>query len=134
MQNTVKAPLESEDTVALKDVSSASILKEMPFYFPLSDSTTERVNELMASYASEIPFVPLQQKSLVGHLNGFVDLIAQYNGKFYVMDYKSNYIVQGYAFEAMHNKMRSSNYGLQGVLYTLALHRYLQIRLPNYSL
>lgn len=133
MQNTVKAPLESEDTVALKDVSSASILKEMPFYFPLSDSTTERVNELMASYAPEIPFVPLQQKSLVGHLNGFVDLIAQYNGKFYVMDYKSNYIVQGYAFEAMHNKMRSSNYGLQGVLYTLALHRYLQIRLPNYS-
>ena len=32
MQNTVKAPLESEDTVALKDVSSASILKEMPFW------------------------------------------------------------------------------------------------------
>jgi exodeoxyribonuclease V beta subunit len=133
VQNTVQGPLERDNSIALKDVSSVSLLKEMPFYFPLSDSTTQSINELMESHAPEIPFVPIQDKSLVGHLNGYVDLIAQYNGKFYVMDYKSNFIAQGYDHKAMHNKMSSSNYGLQGVLYTLALHRYLQQRLLNYQ-
>lgn len=137
IQNTLHAPLEFDNLIALKDVSSASVLKEMPFYFPISGSSTEQINELMASHAPEIPFVPIQDKSLVGHLNGFVDLIAQYSSddseQFFVMDYKSNFISQGYDFDAMHYKMQTSNYGLQGVLYTLALHRYLQHRLPNYQ-
>ncbi len=131
--NTVTAPLELGSNIALKDIGTNDVLKEMPFYMSLHEADTVKLNQLMQQHGAEIPYQPLAYRDLVGHMNGFIDLIAHYDGRFYVMDYKSNFIAEGYGHEAMHHKMLHANYGLQGVLYTLALHRYLRQHLPNYS-
>jgi exodeoxyribonuclease V beta subunit len=66
-----------------------------------------------------------------GFLTGFIDLICQYRGKFYVMDYKTNFL-EDYQQDSLLAGMRDHNYGLQYWIYSLVLHQYLQKRLPDY--
>ena len=74
----------------------------------------------------------LQANYLNGMLKGFIDLIFEHQGRYYVIDYKSNYLGpdnSAYTQGAMREKMLSSRYDLQYVLYTLALHKLLKVRL-----
>jgi exodeoxyribonuclease V beta subunit len=77
-------------------------------------------------------FQPLTSKQMAGYLTGFIDLLCEYEGRYYVMDYKTNALAD-YSAETMIQAMREHNYGLQYWLYSVVLHRYLQMRLPNYS-
>jgi exodeoxyribonuclease V beta subunit len=65
-----------------------------------------------------------------------VDLVFEWQGSFYIIDYKSNLLGQSsnfYAAEFLRKAMVSSAYPLQYLIYTVALHRYLQTRLLNYD-
>ncbi len=67
---------------------------------------------------------------------GFIDLVFEHQGRYYVVDYKSNWLGEGdaaYTDEAMQATVASHRYDLQYVLYLLALHRQLQLRLPDYD-
>lgn len=69
-------------------------------------------------------------------LKGFIDLVFRWQGKYYLLDYKSNWLGDSHAAytpEAMAQAMIGHRYDLQYQLYTLALHRYLQHRLPDYD-
>jgi exodeoxyribonuclease V beta subunit len=81
-----------------------------------------------------------------GYLNGFIDLTAVVpdsdgHGRYVVMDYKTNTLtkrgegpaVTDYAIGSMRKAMEDSHYLLQSMLYQVALHRYLQWRLPDYD-
>lgn len=71
-----------------------------------------------------------------GFLKGFVDLVFRHDGRFYVADYKSNWLgehARNYRAERMASAMREHHYYLQYHLYVLALHRYLSARLPDYD-
>lgn len=71
---------------------------------------------------------------LNGMLKGFIDLIFEYQGKYYVADYKSNYLGPddaAYTQEAMRDKILNSRYDMQYVIYILALHKLLQARLGD---
>jgi exodeoxyribonuclease V beta subunit len=72
------------------------------------------------------------KKQIEGFLTGFIDLICEYQGKYYVMDYKTNSL-DNYQTETIISAMREHNYGLQYWLYSLVLHLYLQARLPQYQ-
>lgn len=79
---------------------------------------------------------PLNAAQLNGMLKGFIDLLLCVNGRYYVLDYKSNYLgadANAYTQEAMHDAMLAHRYELQGLLYQLALHRLLRARLPDYD-
>src|SRR5699024_7169570 len=70
-----------------------------------------------------------------GYLKGFVDLIFRYNGKYYILDYKTNFLgdeVSDYGQPALNNEMREALYDLQAHIYTIALHRYLTDKVPGY--
>ena len=77
-------------------------------------------------------FQPLTSKQMCGYLTGFIDLICEYKGLYYVMDYKTNSLPD-YTPENLTRAMREHNYGLQYWIYTVVLHRYLQLRLPDYD-
>ena len=77
-------------------------------------------------------YQPLSEKIMCGYLTGFIDLICEHNGQYYVMDYKSNGL-ESYEQDDLIKSMREHNYGLQYWIYTLVLHQYLKTRLPNYS-
>ena len=69
-------------------------------------------------------------------LKGFIDLTFEYNGRFYVLDWKSNYLGDNqslYTKDALIEAMQDHRYDLQYQIYSLALHKYLSQRLPNYS-
>jgi len=69
-------------------------------------------------------------------LKGFIDLLFEYQGRYYVLDYKSNYLgdnLADYEPERLVHAIAEHRYDLQYQLYTLALHRLLKQRLPNYD-
>ena len=73
---------------------------------------------------------------LNGMLKGFIDLVFEHDGRYYVGDYKSNYLGptdEAYTAGAMARVVAEKRYDLQYALYLLALHRLLKSRLPDYD-
>ena len=78
----------------------------------------------------------LQFSALAGYLRGFVDLVFEHDGRWHVVDYKSNHMgayAEDYAPPRLAAAMAEHHYVLQYHLYLVALHRYLQVRLPEYD-
>jgi exodeoxyribonuclease V beta subunit len=126
----VTTPLDEQDSnFCLKNIADKSCLKEMPFYLALKPIHTRNINQILMN---DPTFQPLSKKTINGMLTGFIDLICEYNHKFYVMDYKTNYLTD-YAMPQLIQAMRQHNYGLQYWLYSLVLHRYLKARIDNYA-
>ncbi len=132
LELVVATPL-TAGSYALAMLADELCLKEMGFYFHLSRLATDRINDLLAE---EPTFVPLGHKVMCGYLTGFVDLICAYAGKYYILDYKTNFLGElmgDYAPGQLVAAMQSHNYGLQYWIYTLVLHRHLQNSVPDYS-
>ena len=75
-------------------------------------------------------------RELQGYLGGFIDLVFLHEGRWYVVDYKSNFLgprPASYAPERLARAMSLHHYYLQYHLYVLAVHRYLTLRLPGYD-
>ncbi len=116
---------------------------EMEFYLPirqLSPTTLQSLfdgildKDLFADYFEVLNRLSFRQSR--GMLQGFIDLVFTHNGRFYILDWKSNHLgmnISDYNHEKMHESMSQSAYILQYHLYTLALDRLLKVRLPGYS-
>jgi exodeoxyribonuclease V beta subunit len=76
--------------------------------------------------------VALESRQLEGMLTGFMDLVLRHEGRYYVLDYKSNRM-PGYSPEQLQQAMLTHRYDVQAVLYVLALHRLLKSRLAGYD-
>ena len=68
------------------------------------------------------------RQRIEGLLTGFIDLVYEFAGRYYVLDYKSNQLPD-YAPATLARSVREHEYDLQYTLYTLALHRWLRFRL-----
>jgi len=69
-------------------------------------------------------------------MHGFIDLIFEQDGRYYLADYKSNWLgdsVEQYHRGAMHQAMVDHYYDLQYWIYLLALHRYCRTHVPDYD-
>jgi len=69
-------------------------------------------------------------------MKGFIDLVFEHNGKYYVVDYKSNHLGNSevaYQAESLNEAMVAHDYPLQYLIYSLALHRYLKLRIADYT-
>lgn len=124
----------SETEFALKDVPITKRLNEWQFYLRLKNSDgLRKLNQLLKQYSAVSAKLPdLNLPQLEGYLRGFVDCIVQVNEKFYLIDYKSNflgYLAQDYSRQNLEKTIGQYRYDLQYLLYTLALHRYLRVRL-----
>ena len=78
----------------------------------------------------------MEENRFNGMLKGFIDLVFEHNGQYYVLDYKSNALGDNdsaYTDQAMGDAILDKRYDLQYVLYLLALHRLLKARLPGYD-
>ncbi len=74
----------------------------------------------------------LQDRVMQGMLTGSMDLVLQHDGRYWVVDYKSNKLDR-YDAAALQEAVLHKRYEVQYVLYTLALHRLLKVRLPHYD-
>jgi exodeoxyribonuclease V beta subunit len=127
----------------LGQVSGKDRQSEMEFYFPLQRVAPQNLSKIFADHGG--PEIPEEFPERIGDLNflpargymkGFIDLIFQYQGRFYIVDWKSNFLgnrVEDYNREEMAREMEENFYLLQSNLYVLALHQYLKNRMPNYN-
>lgn len=111
---------------------------EPEFWFGVANVDTLEIDKLVKQYVlPEQSRPPLEQSKLNGMLKGFIDLVFEYEGQYYVADYKSNWLGESdlnYSFSAMQKKILASRYDLQYVIYTAALHKLLKTRLgQNYD-
>ena len=108
---------------------------EPEFWFPANQIAAETLDALVRKYVQPSQDRPaLLPMQLNGMLKGFIDLVFEHDGRYYVADYKSNYLgpdASAYTFETMQAKILSSRYDLQYVIYLVALHKLLQVRLGD---
>ncbi len=130
LQNIVSTSLAIDDAeFCLKNIRSTKCLKEMPFYLALSPFRLQQINHILQNCET---FQPLTDQALSGYLTGFIDLICEYQGRYYLIDYKSNSL-PNYQLSDLTIAMREHNYGLQYWIYSVVLHQYLQQQLNNYD-
>ena len=74
-------------------------------------------------------------RDLAGYLKGYIDLVFEHGGRYYVLDWKSNhlgYSPSDYGPAEVRAAMTEHSYALQYLLYSLAVDRYLRHRIPGY--
>ena len=142
---------------SLADIGTADRLNEMSFDLRLGEggrrATVADLGRVMLAHLD--PSDPLRawadgvasgviDVELAGHLTGSIDLILRIAGeggpRFVVVDYKTNVLTprgsvpvpEDYRPSRMVEAMVEHDYPLQALLYSVALHRYLRWRLPDY--
>ena len=122
------------DGFRLADISDRQRLNELAFHFPIGNLTVARLEQFfeehqLLSRQNAFDFFPVE-----GFLKGFIDLVIQHEGRYFIADYKSNFLgghAEDYHHERLPSVMAESNYVLQYHLYVVALHRFLSYRLGN---
>ena len=122
-----------EPTFRLADIDRP--VAEMEFHLPVRRFRGDRLAEILAAHGYDAR-VPEDVQRINGFLHGFIDLVAQHGGRWYVLDYKSNWLggnVEAYDAASIQASMRHHGYHLQYLLYLTALDRLLRLRLPDYD-
>ncbi|NMM77152.1 exodeoxyribonuclease V subunit beta [Rhodococcus sp. SRB_17] len=111
----------------------AQTLPEMEFWLPVDRLHAAEVDALCQQHLlAGVARAPLPERALHGMLMGFADLVFEHGGRYWVLDYKSNYLGEGasaYHDGALASAMAAHRYDVQAALYLLALHRLLRERL-----
>lgn len=89
----------------------------------------DRIHELEFYFPLDVP----EQDAPDGFLMGFIDLVFRHDNRYYLADFKSNYLADGYAPAELARNMREANYILQLQLYAIAMCRWLRRTLPDFS-
>jgi len=117
--------------------------REMEFFYPLKTITPEKLRSIfrhgevllretgIPSSLERLDFQPSK-----GYMHGFIDLLFMHNGKYYIVDWKSNHLgdsPESYAAQNLKQAMLSNSYYLQYFIYTLAVDRFLKSRIKDYA-
>ncbi len=108
-------------------------LAEMEFWLPADDLPVAELDEACAArYLGDAPRTALTARRLRGLLMGFADLVFEVDGRWWVLDYKSNALGAddaAYDAGALRGAVARHRYDVQLLIYQLALHRLLRARL-----
>jgi len=143
IQKVLSAPLETaEDHFNLKSICPEKRINEMEFYFPLLPVKPQTLKRIFSDYGGlDIPtdisarLGKFTFSAAKGFMKGYIDMICQNKGRYYLVDWKSNFLgsqLADYDKYSLKETMKEELYILQYHLYTLALHQYLRIRIPEY--
>lgn len=121
---------------ALADIGRPQRRDEMEFYFPVAGLKAGALDDVVSGFAPHGPRPALHFDDIAGQMKGYVDLVFEHGGRFWIVDYKSNRLgsdVSAYTQTALDHAMIEHRYDLQYLIYTVALHRYLATRVPHYD-
>ena len=140
------------NSFCLANITLQQSLRESEFYFPMQQASMRGLAKLLTDHRNNAavnhsrsntgikkmaPLVKLPHyQSLKGMMHGFIDLVLEHQGKYYVCDYKSSHLGDDFAdyhHEALRDNIENNYYDLQYLIYSLALHRYLTLNLPDYA-
>lgn len=133
LRNIMHTGLNEDGSLTMSRISADDRLTELEFYYPVPASNARELTALFNKRPAS-DNVRLPEKH--GFMKGFIDLVFRWRGRFYIVDYKSNYLggsLDDYKQDRLPAAMRQAGYDLQYAIYTEALHRYLGQRLPDYD-
>ena len=138
VHNVLTTPLlPDRPELVLQSVAAGKRLNELEFYFPLAAVTSAEVKEILQAHGHGGPLAAALEFTVNrGFLKGYIDLVFERDGRFYLVDWKSNYLGAGpadYNRGRLEEVMVRERYSLQYLFYTVALHQYLAQRLTDYS-
>ncbi|MCP4297008.1 MAG: exodeoxyribonuclease V subunit beta [Proteobacteria bacterium] len=124
-------------------IPSKQVIKEMPFYFALNRVNLSRARQLVkdceesaihTALLNSLEFIDFNR--INGFMKGFIDMVFCCEGRYYILDWKTNHLgdrADSYSKEQMELKINDYHYNLQYIIYTVALHKYLKTRIPDYK-
>lgn len=128
--------------LTLANLKPARRLPELGFTFPVGDLQVQRLRQILSDPAHGLA-EPLREAasrlefdSLKGFLKGFIDLTFEHEGRWYILDYKSNWLgpdASYYGGERLLQALAGEHYYLQYLIYLVALRRFLRQRLADFS-
>ncbi|MFM4939469.1 exodeoxyribonuclease V subunit beta [Aeromonas enteropelogenes] len=139
VEAVLETPLETGfgEPVRLRDLAPERKQVELEFFLPMGRVTASALTALCQQHDPlSRGNKPLSFATVQGMLKGFIDLVFEWQGRWYLLDYKSNHLGMSpadYSRPALEQAMVEHRYDLQYQLYSLALHRLLALRLPGYD-
>ncbi len=133
LNQVTSATMPGDNAFQLNQVTIDKRLNELEFDFLLSPFNTA---QLQALSCDAHPFRIKSIDELEGVMNGKIDLFFEHEGKYYILDWKSNFLgnsLEFYGDKEVKAAMYENNYNLQYLIYTVALTKYLQLRKPDFD-
>jgi len=123
----------------LVDLSKDVQLRELEFTLHVDRPKLPGLAEILSQHGAPTAapryyerLAEVSGSTLQSFLRGYIDLMFEWQGRWYVADYKSN-TLPTYGPEAISEAVQRTHYLLQAQLYTAAAHRYLKQRVPDYD-
>lgn len=144
VENVVGTELAATDgAFALHQLKPGSWICELEFFFPLRFITSDRLGACLKQWGQRYPAADmngisaaLNFKPVRGMVRGFMDMVFEHGGRYYLVDWKSNHLgyrTEDYGQDRLKAAMEKNLYPLQYLLYTVALNRYLGRCAPGYN-
>lgn len=133
LHHVLNANININDTsFTLAAIPAAKRLNELEFMFPLQqEQSAQNLLLLLQHYDTGIQD---KYQQLNGMMTGFIDLLFEHEGRFYILDWKSNYLgfeLKDYEGLNLAQAMHHSQYTLQYLIYTVAVHKLLKQRMGD---
>ena len=120
------------NTIVLSGLSRHSKISEFEFDFPVQEFNARQLDALSTESA---PILTASGRAHSGIMNGKIDLFFESGGRYYILDWKSNFLgdhPDNYIGAALQQAMADNNYHLQYMIYAVALKKYLEVRVDNF--
>jgi len=125
----------------LAAVPRSARLDELEFFYPLERFDADGLRAILRAHdfaggALAEAVDALDFRTTRGFMRGFIDVVFEAGGRWFLADYKSNWLgptLDDYAAAALPAVMARESYWLQYLVYTVVLHRLLGLRLPDYD-
>ncbi|WP_261979302.1 exodeoxyribonuclease V subunit beta [Buchnera aphidicola] len=137
IKNIINIPITNKKII-LSKIHEKLCMKELEFFLPIKNILYDKeLNKIIQSIdpismtAPKLFFNPVK-----GLLKGFIDLVFFWKEKYYIIDYKSNWLGKNndfYSDTHIKKEMIRKRYDLQYQIYTIAIHKYLQEKIKNYN-
>lgn len=122
---------------SLADVKTENMISELDFHFSFDKFVSNKFEEIICEDAPELHVRnTISEISITGFMKGFADMVFFHEGKYFILDWKSNYLgdyASDYSEEKLIHSMRSSKYAVQLYIYTYALYKLLKIRNKEFN-
>ena len=130
MQHVLRSEIPGLNGFSLDQLKNKEKVCELAFHWKVEGFNKEEVEELLKDDEVKMKY------GVKGYLKGFIDFIFEHEGKYYILDWKSNHIgydTSDYGQEEMNEAMKANGYHLQHYIYKQAFMTYLGSLYPEKS-
>ena len=141
VDHVLTTTIDAQSGLSLGAVRADALQVEMEFWYPIRVERLAALDRIVVLHREARALPALAQGSIPralakGYLKGFIDLVFEHRGRYYIADYKSNWLgptIDDYGEPALAASIAAECYDLQYLLYTLAVDRYLSTRIADYD-